>query len=141
MENKTMTMALFSGSLDKLTAAGIILSGAAADDMEVDIYVLLQGARAFKKEIGDNPDKLAMAENPDLKQEFLNSLERLKVKTWLEFFREAKELTNVKVHICGLAGKIWGGEKVGDFVDIVDDICGIGEYITSAQETDVHLFI
>ncbi len=136
-----MTMALFSGSLDKLTAAGVVLSGAAADDMEVDIYVLMQGARAFKKEIGDNPDKLAMAENPDLKQEFLNSLERLKVKTWLEFFREAKELTNVKIHICGLAGKIWNGEKVEDFVDIVDDICGIGEYITSAQETDVHLFI
>ena len=136
-----MTMALFSGSLDKLTAAGVILSGAAADDMEVDIYVLMQGARAFKKEIGDNPDKLAMAENPDLKQEFLNSLEQLKVKTWVEFFREAKELTNVKIHICGLAGKIWGGEKLEDFVDLADDICGIGEYITSAQEADVHLFI
>ncbi len=136
-----MTMALFSGSLDKLTAAGVILSGAAADDMEVDIYVLMQGARAFKKEIGDNPDKLSMAENPDLKQEFLNSLEQLKVKTWVEFFREAKELTNVKIHICGLAGKIWGGEKLEDFVDLADDICGIGEYITSAQEADVHLFI
>ena len=141
MENKKMTMALFSGSLDKLTAAGVVLSGAAADDMDVDIYVLLQGARAFKKEIGDNPDKLAMAENPDLKQEFLESLEQLKVKTWLEFFREAKELTNVKIHICGLAGKIWGGEKLEDFVDLADDICGIGEYITSAQEADVHLFI
>ena len=136
-----MTMALFSGSLDKLTAAGVILSGAAVDDMEVDIYVLMQGARAFKKEIGDNPDKLPMAENPDLKQEFLNSLERLKVKTWVEFFREAKELTNVKIHICGLAGKIWGGEKLEDFIDLADDICGIGEYITSAQEADVHLFI
>ena len=141
MENKKMTMALFSGSLDKLTAAGVVLSGAAADDMDVDIYVLMQGARAFKKEIGDNPDKLAMAENPDLKQEFLNSLEQLKVKTWVEFFREAKELTNVKIHICGLAGKIWGGEKLEDFIDLADDICGIGEYITSAQEADVHLFI
>jgi peroxiredoxin family protein len=141
MENQKMTMALFSGSLDKLTAAGIILSGAAADDMEVDIYVLLQGARAFKKEIGDNPDKLAMAENPNLKEEFLKSLEQLKVKTWIEFFKEAKELTNVKIHICGLAGKIWGGEKLEDFVDIADDIVGIGEYITSAQEADVHLFI
>ena len=141
MENKKMTMALFSGSLDKLTAAGVVLSGAAADDMDVDVYVLLQGARAFKKEIGDNPDKLPMAENPDLKQEFLNSLEQLKVKTWIEFFREAKELTNVKIHICGLAGKIWGGEKLEDFVDLADDIVGISEYITSAQEADVHLFI
>ena len=141
MENKKMTLALFSGSIDKLTAAGIILGGAAADDMDVDVFVLLQAARAFRKDIGDDPEKLAMAENPHLKAEFLKSLENLKVKSWLEFFKEARELTNVKVHICGLAGKIWGGEKLDDFVGIADDICGIGEYITSAQEADVHLLI
>ena len=33
------------------------------------------------------------------------------------------------------------GEKLDDFIDLADDICGIGEYITSAQEADVHLFI
>ncbi len=141
MENKKMTMALFSGSIDKLTAAGVVLGGAAADDMEVDIYVLMQGARAFKKEIANNTSLLNMAENPELKEEFLQSLQNLKVKPWLDFFKEAKELTSVKIHICGLAGKIWGGEKLEDFVDIADDIVGIGEYITAAQEADVHLFI
>lgn len=141
MEEKKMCLGLFSGSVDKLTAAGIILSGAAAMDMKVDIYVLLQGARAFKKDIGDNPDKLQMAENPALKEEFLESLKNLNVKTWVEFFKEAKEITDVKIHICGLAGKIWGGEKLEDFVDLADDICGIGAYITSAQEADVNLFI
>ena len=138
---KKMTMALFSGSLDKLTAAGVILSGAAADDMEVDIYVLLQAARAFKKEIATNKDELKLAENPHLRKEFIESLDRLNVKEWHEFFKEAKELTKVKIHICGLAGKIWGAEKLDDFMDLADDICGIGEYITSAQEADVHLFI
>ncbi len=141
MENKKMVMALFSGSLDKLTCAGVILSGAAADDMEVDIYVLLQGARAFKKEIAKNTDKLAMAENPHLREEFIQSLEQLKVKPWHEFFKEAKELTSVKIHVCGLAGKLWGGEKIDDFIDLADDICGIGEYVSAAQEADVHLFI
>ena len=136
-----MCLGLFTGSVDKLTAAGIILSGAAAMDMKVDIYVLLQGARAFKKEIGDNPDKLQMAENPALKEEFMESLKTLNVKTWVEFFKEAKEITDVKIHICGLAGKIWGGEKLEDFIDLADDICGIGEYITSVQEADVNLFI
>ena len=140
MEQK-MTMALYSGALDKLTAAGVILSGAAADDMEVDIYVLLQAARAFKKEIATNKDKLELAENAHLRDEFLQSLDKLNVNEWHEFFREAKELTNVKIHICGLAGKIWGAEKLDDFIDLADDIVGIGEYITSAQEADVHLFI
>ncbi len=140
-ENKKMCLALFSGSVDKLTAAGVILSGAAADDMDVDIYVLLQGARAFRKDIGDNPDKLNMSENIEMKDEFMASLKKLNVKTWLEFFREAKSLTNVKVHICGLAGKVWNADKLEDFVDITDDIVGISEYITAAQEADVHLFI
>jgi peroxiredoxin family protein len=136
---KKMCLALFSGSIDKLTAAGVILSGAAVDDMDIDIYVLLMGARAFKKENADSLKE--MAEFPDAKDEFLKSLKELNVKPWLEFFREAKELTNVKIHICGLAGKVWGGDKLEDFVDIADDIVGIGEYITAAQEADVHLFI
>jgi peroxiredoxin family protein len=141
MANKKMCLGLFTGSIDKLTAAGIILGGAAAMDMKVDIYVLLQGARAFRKDVGDNPDKLQMAENPNLKAEFLQSLKNLKVKTWVEFFKEAKEITDVKIHICGLAGKIWGGEKLDDFIGIADDICGIGAYITALEEADVNLFI
>jgi len=143
MEEKTkkMCLALFSGSLDKLTAAGIILSGAAADDMEVDVYVLLQGARAFKKEIADNKNKINLAENPNLREEFINSLKKLNVKEWQDFFKEAKEITDVKFHICGLAGKIWGGEKLEDFIDIADDIVGISEYLTAAEQADIHLFI
>lgn len=141
MENKRMTIALFSGSIDKLTAAGIILSGAVADDMDVEVYVLLQGARAFMKDIAGNTDKMELAENPKLKAEFLESLEKLNVKPWLEFFREAKEMASVKIYICGLAGKVWGGEKLEDFVDLADDIVGIGECITSMEESDIHLFI
>ncbi len=136
---KKMCMAIFTGSVDKLTAAGVVLSGAAAQDMEVNIYVLLMGAYAFKKENVDTNKHLA--ELNDKKDEFFASLERLKVPKWIEFFRQAKELTNVKIHICGLAGKIWGGEKLEDFVDIADDIVGIGEYISAAEEADVNLFI
>jgi peroxiredoxin family protein len=141
MEQKKMCLALYTGSVDKLTAAGVILGGAAADDMKVDIYVLLQAARAFRKDIGDDPDKLNMAENPEMKAEFLQSLKNLNVKTWIGFFKEAKEITDVKIHICGLAGKVWGGTKLDDFIDLADDICGIGAYITCAQEADVNLFI
>jgi len=139
MENKKMCMALFSGSIDKLTGAGVVLSGAAADDMDVDVYVLLMGARAFVK--GNENQMTGLSEYPELREEFISSLERVKVPTWLEFFEMAKELTNVKIHICSLAGKMWGGEKMEDFIDMVDDICGIGEYIDSAQNADVHLFI
>ena len=134
-----LCMGLFSGSLDKLTAAGVILSGAAADDMDVEVFVLLQGARAFIK---DNESKIDnVAEAHHLKDEFIDSLEKLNVSKWYDFFEMAKEMTNIKIYICSLAGKIWGGEKLGDFNYLVDDLCGIGEYLTAAEEADIHMFI
>jgi peroxiredoxin family protein len=136
---KKMCIGLFSGSVDKLTAAGVIMSGAAAEDMEIDVFVLLMGAYAFKKENAEKNDN--MAELPHLKKQFFDSLERLKVPKWMDFLQQAKELTKVNIHICGLAGKIWGGEKLEDFIDLADDICGIGEYVAAAQEADISLFI
>jgi peroxiredoxin family protein len=139
MENKKLCLALYTGSIDKLTAAGVILGGAAADDMDVEVFVLLQAAFAFKKENAISNDRVA--ELPDKKDDFLASLSRLGTPHWTEAFRKAKELTNVKIHICGFAGKVWHGEKLEDFIDLADDICGIGEYISVAQEADLNLFI
>ena len=139
MANKKLTLALFSGSVDKLTAAGVILGGAAAEDMDVEIFVLLQAAFAFKKENAQINDRVA--EITDKKSEFLASLKRLNAPHWTEAFRTAKEMTHVKIHICGFAGKVWHGEKLDDFIDLADDIVGIGEYITAAEEADVNLFI
>lgn len=139
MANKKLTLALFSGSVDKLTAAGVILGGAAAEDMDVEIYVLLQAAFAFKKENAMTNDRVS--EITDKKDEFLASLKRLNTPHWTEAFRTAKEMTNVKIHICGFAGKVWNGFKLEDFIDLADDICGIGQYITSAETSDVNLFI
>ena len=82
-----------------------------------------------------------MAEITDKKDEFLASLKRLGTPHWTEAFRTAKEMTNVKIHICGFAGKVWHGEKLEDFIDLADDICGIGEYMDSAENSDINLFI
>ncbi len=139
MANKKLTIALFSGSVDKLTAAGVILGGAAAEDMDVEIFVLLQAAFAFKKENALVNDRVA--EITDKKDEFLASLKRLDAPHWTEAFRKAKEMTSVKIHICGFAGKVWHGEKLEDFIDLADDICGIGEYMDSAENADINLFI
>ena len=134
-----MVIGLCSGSIDRLTATGIISGGAAALDMDIEIYVLLMAARAFIKENAEKVDELS--ETPHLKDEFLAGLEKNNVKKLHEVIKELKEFTDVKVLVCGTAGKIWGAEKKEDFIDVVDDICGIGEYVSAAEEADVHLFI
>ncbi len=134
-----MTIGLSTSSIDKLTSVGVILSGAAADDMEVDVFVLVNAAHAFLKDKADTISN--MSEDVQTPEEFKASLEKLSTPSWIEFFEMAKEMTEVKIYICSLAGKIAGGEKDEDFIDMVDEICGIGEYIESLQECDVNLFI
>lgn len=134
-----MVIGLSSGSIDKLVGTGVMMSGAAADDMDVEVYVLLTAARAFVK--GNENLTDAFVEYPQLKEEMLKKMEELSTPSWLEFFEQAKEFTDVKIYICSLAGKMWGGEKKEDFIDIVDDICGIGQYLDAAQEADIHINI
>lgn len=134
-----MTIGLSTSCIDKLTSVGVILSGAAADDMEVDLFVLVNAGHAFLKNKAAEISN--MSEDIQSSEEYKAALEKLSTPSWIEFFEMAKEMTEVKIHICSLAGKIAGGDKMEDFIDIVDDICGIGEYIESIQETDVNLFI
>lgn len=134
-----MTIGLSSGSIDKLTGAGVMMVGAAADDYEIEVYVLLTAARAFVK--GNEGLTDSFVEYPEHKEEMLSKLKELNTPSWLEFFEQAKEFTDVKFYICSLAGKLWGGEKMEDFIDIVDGICGIGQYLDAAKEADIHISI
>jgi len=134
-----MCIGLFSGGLDKLTFAGVLLSGAAAEDMDVEVYVHLQAAQWFVK--GNENRQQYLSENNENLDGFIKSLKDVNSPSWHEFFEMAREMTNVKIYVCSLAGKIWGGSKNEDFIDMVDDIIGIGEYIDAVKEADVHFLV
>lgn len=132
-----MVIGLSSGSIDKLVGAGVIMSGAAAADMDIEVYVLLTAARAFLKENEELQD--SFIEYPHLKNEMLERMKELKMQNWVEAFRQVKEFTNVKIYICSLAGKMWKGESLDQYIDIVDDFTGIFQYVEAAQEADLHM--
>lgn len=134
-----MVIGLFSGGYDKLTFAGVLLSGAAADDMEVEVYVHLNAAQWFI--IGNETNKPYLSENNEKLDSFLNNLKEAGSPSWLEYFQMAKEMTDVKIYVCSLAGRIWGGKRNEDFIDMVDGIIGIGEYIDAAKNADVHFLL
>lgn len=133
-----LVIGLSSGSIDKLLGAGIIMSGAAADDMEIEVYVLLTAARAFLK---GNEELEEIIEYPEQKEYMLERLKELKQPGWIETFEQAKEFTDVKIYICSLAAKLWGGEKKEDFIDIVDGVCGIFQYVEAAKSAELHVSI
>lgn len=134
-----LVLGLSSAAVDKLTSAGVLLSGAAADDMDVDVFVLVNAGHGFLKNKAGNLQ--GMGDTVQSQEAFQAALDRLSSPSWLELFEMAKDMTNVKIYICSLAGKIAGAEKEEEFIDMVDEICGIGEYIEAIQEADVNLFI
>jgi len=134
-----MCIGLYSGGLDKLTFAGVLLSGAAAEDMDVEVYVHLKAAQWFVKG-NENARKYLSEDNENL-QDCVNTLKELNSPTWMEFFEMARAMTNVKIYVCSLAGRLWGGSKKDDFIEMVDDIIGIGEYIDAVKKADVHFLV
>lgn len=130
---------LFSGGIDRLTYTGVLLSGAAAEDMEVEVFVHLKAAQWFVK--GNENGRVYLSEDNEKLEDCINRLKELNSPTWQEYFAMAKEMTNVKIYVCSLAGRVWGGNKEEDYTDMVDGIIGIGEYIEAAKNADVHFSI
>lgn len=63
-----------------------------------------------------------------------------KVPSWLDTLRTAKEMGTVKVRACGMTMDLFG-LKLEDLEDVVDDIAGVGEFIETAKEGKITLFI
>ena len=130
----TMVIGLASGSAEKLLVASTLTGGAVALDMDVEIYLLLGGAYAFRKDVAG---KGTYIERPELEEELRAGIVGAAVPDPIENLRKLHEDGNVRIHVCGTAGKIWGAGELGDFVDICDDIVGIAEYILRCEEAEV----
>ena len=129
-----MVIGLASGSVEKLYVTSTLTGGAVALDMEVDIYLLLGGAYAFRKDVAGRG---TYVERPELLDEMIAGIAGANVPDPIDNLRRLGEDGKVRIHVCGTAGRIWGAGELEDFVDICDDIVGIGSYLMDCEEADV----
>ena len=85
----TMVIGLASGSVEKLLVASTLTGGAVALDMDVEIYLLLGGAYAFRKDVAG---KGTYVERPELEEEMLAEAEQLHFERAAELRDEIKAL-------------------------------------------------
>lgn len=130
---------LESGSLDKLYALAVMVSGAAAIGMEVHVFLTFGGLLAFKKEnvskIGPLPDDLAEG-----KEAFLEAVKSGKMPAWYQTLQQAKAIGDVHIQACGLSMDLFQLE-LSDLVPEVEDIMGATGFMSLAKEAQVSLFI
>jgi len=129
-----MVIGLASGSVEKLYVASTLTGGAVALDMEVDIYLLLGGAYAFRKDVAGRG---TYVERPELLDKMKAGIAEASVPDPIDNLRKLRADGHVRIHVCGTAGRIWGAGELDDFVDICDDIVGIGSYLMDCEEADV----
>jgi peroxiredoxin family protein len=155
-----LSMVVFSGDLDKILAAMIIATGAAAYDMKVKLFFTFWGIAALrdqKKNVtgksliskmfgfmlprGMNKLALSKMNMAGMGTAMIkNIMKKNKVASLPEMFKIAGEL-GIQINICEMSMNLMGfkKEEMIDYPGLT--ICGVATFLSDAQESKIQLFI
>jgi peroxiredoxin family protein len=138
MANK-LSIVVYSGTVDKLYPVAIMTSGAVAMGMDVDLFLTFYGLETFRK--GRPETNRSMdASYPEMGPMFGEIMAKKNVPSWYAMLQQAKGMGNVRVHACSMTLDLMGLKKE-DLDPIVDDIAGVGEFVSEAKEGEITLFV
>ena len=134
-----MSIVLFSGTVDKLLAASILATGAAAMDMEVDLFLTTWGIEAFRKGAYKTNTRISrdFEEYGSVMREMMAAK---KAPTWWENLQGAKEIGDVHIAACSMTMELFG-LTLNDLEPIVDEVTGVATFMERARDSKVTLFI
>ena len=163
MENGTkdqLSMVVFSGDLDKILAAMIISTGAAAYDMKVKLFFTFWAISALRDSQksakgktliekmfgmmlprGTNNLKLSKMHMCGMGTSMIKGImKKHRVPSLQEMFATAGEL-GVEINICEMSMNLMGFKKE-EMIDYPHmTICGVATFLTDAAESKIQLFI
>ena len=138
MEDEPLNIVLFSGTADRLQAAAVMASGAAALGRKVNIFLQYWGLEAFRKEkvstsLGLAPE--AGARGAALVAEAAAAGQQ----PWHATLRVAKELGEIDIQACSLSMDVLKIEEE-DLDPLVDGVEGVTAFYLNAGDGHI-LFI
>jgi peroxiredoxin family protein len=155
-----LSMVVFSGDLDKILAALIISTGAAAYDMKVKLFFTFWAISALRDPKKNGKGKNLMEKMfgmmlprgaGKVKLSNMNMggmgtamikgiMKKHKVASLEEMFKTAGEL-GVEINICEMSMNLMGFKKE-EMIDYPGmNICGVATFLSDAQESKIQLFI
>jgi peroxiredoxin family protein len=134
--NDSLSIVLFSGTADKLHAAGTIAAGAAAMGRKVNVLLMYWALDAFRADRIENDHGLAYdASRP----RFDEPVDKVGHIPWLDTFRQAKEVGEVSILACSGSLSVLGID-VTTLDPLVDSSGGIASFLMAAEDSQL-LFI
>jgi peroxiredoxin family protein len=134
-----MSIVVFSGTVDKLMAASILTTGGAAMGMEVEVFLTTWGLEAFRKD-GYKTNMRVSKDFEDYAPVMMEQMMAKKVPSWMENFKNAREIGDVKVYACSMTMELFD-MKLEDLEPIVDDVTGVATFVERAKDGNFTLFI
>jgi peroxiredoxin family protein len=123
-----LSLVIFSGTADKLHAAGTIAAGAAAMDRPVNVLLMYWALDAFRTK-GINADRGLAYDGA--RPGSTEPVKGTAAIPWLETFRQAKELGDVTIWACSGSLATLGIDAAG-LDPLVDDSGGIATFLMAA---------
>jgi peroxiredoxin family protein len=134
-----LSIVLFSGTVDKLMAASILATGAAAMGMEVELFLTTWGLIAFRKDDWKTNTRVS-ADFADYAPVMQEQMQAKRVPSWMENLQGAIEIGTVHIAACSMTMELYG-LKLSDLEPIVDEVTGVATFIERARESQTTLFI
>ncbi|HYK86896.1 MAG TPA: DsrE/DsrF/DrsH-like family protein [Ktedonobacteraceae bacterium] len=134
-----MSLIVFSGTVDKLMAASILATGAAAMGMEVEVFLTTWGLEAFRKDNYKTNMRISK-DFEDYAPVMMEQMMAKKVPSWMDNLKGAMEIGDVKVYACSMTMELFG-MKLEDLEPIVTDVTGVATFVERAKDGRITLFI
>ena len=123
-----------SGTFDNLNTAGLIASGAVANDHEVEMFFMHDAVWALKKDVYDK-NRTVYSAFPEVTEKIEHEDKAGKLQLWYNLIPTLKEIGEIKIVACGLMMDIFQ-LKQEDLVDFVDDVAGVAYFTGVAADAD-----
>ena len=138
-EEKSMTIILHSGDLDKALAGFIVATGAAAKGIKTTIFFTFWGLNIIKKD-GASKAKLSKMNMLGLGKMMIKKMMKKKnIAALEELIKDAKDL-GVKLVACEMTMDLMNIPKE-EIISEVSEIGGVGTYLDAASKSHINPFI
>jgi len=124
----TVSLALFSGTDDKLQASAVLTVGAAAMGRTVNVFLQYWALDAFRADRVLKDHGVA----PEAGEEGLRAMQDQGKPHWSDLYRQAKDLGEVRIYACADSLEMFKITK-DDLDPMVDGAWGIASFFAEAN--------
>jgi len=128
--NDTLSLVLFSGTDDKLTAAATMATGAAAMGQRVNVFLQFWALDAFRADRITKDHGVAAEAGPEGAAALARMADKGSVH-WSELLRQAKEIGDIGINACAHSMELLEIDK-DDLDPLVNDVIGIAAFMVQA---------